>query len=55
MSEVLGISSIDIPFKQMGQEAFDLFNQALQGEAPEERVLSYRLVERTTTILKNNR
>ncbi|MDR4198165.1 DNA-binding LacI/PurR family transcriptional regulator [Bacillus altitudinis] len=55
LSEALGISSIDIPLKQMGQEAFDLFNRVLQGEAPEKRVLSYRLVERTTTILKNNR
>ncbi|MBD3859585.1 LacI family DNA-binding transcriptional regulator [Bacillus sp. 28A-2] len=55
LSEALGISSIDIPLKQMGQEAFDLYERALKGEAPKKRVLPFRLIERTTTVLKNNR
>lgn len=55
LSEALGISSIEIPIKRMGQEAFDLFHLSLKGEAPEKRVLPFRLIERTTTVLKNNR
>ncbi|WP_366204684.1 LacI family DNA-binding transcriptional regulator [Bacillus safensis] len=55
LSEALGISSIHIPLKQMGQEAFDLFDRALKGEKSEKRMLPFRLIERTTTVLKNNR
>ncbi|TYS28869.1 LacI family DNA-binding transcriptional regulator [Bacillus pumilus] len=55
LSEALGISSIDIPLKRMGQEAFDLFDRAIKGEAPEKRMLPFRLIERTTTVFKNNR
>ncbi|WP_144524752.1 LacI family DNA-binding transcriptional regulator [Bacillus pumilus] len=54
LSEALGISSIDIPLKRMGQEAFDLFDRAIKGEAPEKRMLPFRLIERSTTVFKNN-
>ncbi|MBU8727885.1 MULTISPECIES: LacI family DNA-binding transcriptional regulator [Bacillus] len=54
LSEALRISSIDIPLKRMGQEAFDLFDQAIKGEAPEKRMLPFRLIERSTTVFKNN-
>ncbi|WP_448321886.1 substrate-binding domain-containing protein, partial [Streptomyces sp. CO7] len=43
LSEALGISSIDIPLKRMGQEAFDLFDRAIKGEVPEKRMLPFHL------------
>ncbi|MFS0654343.1 LacI family DNA-binding transcriptional regulator [Bacillus sp. 179-C3.3 HS] len=55
LSEMLGISTIDIPMKQMGEEAFDLFDCAMKGKPPEKRVLPFQLIQRTTTVLKNNR
>ena len=55
LSEALEISSIEIPLRRMGQEAFDLFDRALKGEAPEKRVLPFQLIQRSTTVLKNNR
>ncbi|OLP63071.1 Catabolite control protein B [Bacillus pumilus] len=55
LSEALEISTIDIPIKQMGQEAFDLYDRAQKGKPPEKRVLPYRLIQRNTTVLKNNR
>ncbi|MGE6631158.1 LacI family DNA-binding transcriptional regulator [Bacillus sp. NPDC077027] len=55
ISEMLGISTIEIPIKQMGHEAFELLNQAMNGSLPEKKVLPYRLIERMTTSFKNNR
>ncbi|MFJ5963630.1 MULTISPECIES: LacI family DNA-binding transcriptional regulator [unclassified Bacillus (in: firmicutes)] len=55
MSEILEISTIEVPLKRMGHEAFDLFDRAIKGEPPEKRMLPFRLIQRSTTDLKNKR
>lgn len=48
ISEVLGISTIEIKTKEMGRHAFRLLQNRIKGEEPEKQVVSYRLIERST-------
>ncbi|MBL4968279.1 LacI family DNA-binding transcriptional regulator [Bacillus halotolerans] len=48
ISQLLGISTIDIQAKEMGKQAFAMLEKRIQGQPIESRVLDYRLIERST-------
>ncbi len=48
ISQLLGISTIDIQAKEMGKQAFAMLEKRIQGQPIESRVLDYRLIERLT-------
>lgn len=48
ISQLLGISTIDIQAKEMGKQAFSMLEKRIQGQPIESRVLDYRLIERST-------
>lgn len=48
ISQLLGISTIDIQAKEMGKQAFSMLEKRIQGQPIEKRVLDYRLIERST-------
>ncbi|ASB89864.1 LacI family DNA-binding transcriptional regulator [Bacillus sonorensis] len=48
ISELLGISTIEIKTKEMGRHAFRLLQKGIRGEEAEKKILPYRLIERST-------
>ncbi|MGN9865798.1 LacI family DNA-binding transcriptional regulator [Bacillus swezeyi] len=48
ISEVLGISTIEIKIKDMGRHAFRLLQKRISGHDPEKQIISYKLMKRLT-------
>lgn len=48
ISEVLGISTIEINIKEMGKRAFRLLQKRIGGAGPEKLTVPYKLIKRAT-------